>query len=150
MAEQGTMPEEPFTDVDMNEQRVKSSLEVLAQFGFTDNMSYSREILRRDTFSVTMPKLNCLVSSEYDLHGILNKHMIYVQKALGLNPVYWTIHDAFWLLRKLPKPIRTQYVQPPLPMSADSNMSARQVEEASRTIGGSSQNASNVPNSRLV
>ena len=75
-AEVGTMPDLSFTDVDMNEQRVMASLEVLAQFGFTDNMSYAREILRRDTFSVTMPKLNCLVSSEYDLHAILNKHMV--------------------------------------------------------------------------
>ena len=83
---------------------------------------YQREILRRETFSVSMPKLNCLVGTEYDLNQIMGMHVLYVQKALGLNPLYWTLQDALWLLRKLPKPIRTSETQPPLPMSSDANV----------------------------
>ena len=119
--EDGTLPEEVANN-DLTEQRLMKSLDVLAQFGFTDNLTYQREILRRETFSVSMPKLNCLVGTEYDLNQIMGMHVLYVQKALGLNPLYWTLQDALWLLRKLPKPIRTSETQPPLPMSSDANV----------------------------
>ena len=119
--EDGTLPEEVANN-DLTEQRLMKSLDVLSQFGFTDNLTYQREILRRETFSVSMPKLNCLVGTEYDLNQIMGMHVLYVQKALGLNPLYWTLQDALWLLRKLPKPIRTSETQPPLPMSSDANV----------------------------
>ena len=148
--EQGTIPDEAYVDSAQTEKNLMKSIDMLAQFGFTDNMSYNREILRRDTYSVTIPKLNVLVNTEYDLHKVLGMHVMYVQKALGLNPVYWTLQDALWLLRKLPKPIRTQYVQPPLPMSSDANIDTQQIDVASHQIGASSSDASKVPNSRLV
>lgn len=119
--EDGTLPEEVANN-DLTEQRLMKSIDVLSQFGFTDNLTYQREILRRETFSVSMPKLNCLVGTEYDLNQIMGMHVLYVQKALGLNPLYWTLQDALWLLRKLPKPIRTSETQPPLPMSSDANV----------------------------
>ena len=147
---QGTLADQDYVDSAQTEKNLMASLDLLAQFGFTDNMSYNRELLRRDTFSVTIPKLNVLVNTEYDLHKILGMHVMYVQKALGLNPVYWTLQDALWLLRKLPKPIRTTQVQPPLPMSSDANIDTQQVDVASHRIGASSSDASKVPNSRLI
>jgi len=138
--EKGEMPETPFTEPNQIEKQLHQSIDVLAQFGFTDNLSYNREILRRDTFSVTMPKLNLLVNNEYDLHKILGQHVLFVQKALGLNPLYWTLQDAMWLLKKLPKPIKTDVPMPPplLPNSADSDVRVQDIDQAYLDKGGAS------------
>ena len=130
--ETGQMAETPFVEPNQIEKQLHQSIDVLAHFGFTDNISYNREILRRDTFSVTMPKLNLLVNNEYDLHKILGQHVLFVQKALGLNPCYWTLQDAMWLLKKLPKPIKTDVPMPPplLPNSADSDVRVQDIDQA--------------------
>ena len=147
MVEEGRFAEKPFVPTDMTEQRLMSSIEVLAQFGFTDNVSYRRELLRRQNFSVTMPKLNLFVNTEYDLHKILEQHVNYVQKSLGLNPLYWTLQDAMWLLKKLPKPIKTEATPPPaFGMQADSNITSSEVSTAAAT---SSSSDASVPAMRI-
>lgn len=121
MTDNITMPQDPSHGYSNMEEKLMQSLELLAQYGFTDNYSFGREIKRRETFSVTMPKNNVIVNTEFSLHNLLGKHVLFVQKCLGLSPIYWTLQDAQWMLRKLPKPLMSKEIPPSYPSVSDAD-----------------------------